>query len=158
MTPRIPISSAKRIADQHACRQVIIVAWDGERTHVVTYGKTLEECDQAALGGDRVKTALGWPDALLGAVPSRVKALQRRVAELEAKLAEPVRPCADCGAASCCGYPTASEHYGDCIHHDPATCGRSSCVARRAREATLRKQIDSTNHESSPTRSPRTGA
>lgn len=61
MPTRLPIKAAKDVAREYDCRQVILVAWDGERTHVVTYGKTTEECDQAAQGGDLVKKALGWP-------------------------------------------------------------------------------------------------
>ncbi len=79
---RIPIKSAKSFAKEHGLRQVIIVAWDGEQTHVVTFGETITDCDQAAMGGDFVKKALGWPEKL-NAAPSRVRALQKRVRELE---------------------------------------------------------------------------
>ncbi len=64
---RIPIIAAKRIADEYAQSQVVLVTFDKETglTHVVTYGKTLEECKQAADGGAFVKRALGWPEALI---------------------------------------------------------------------------------------------
>lgn len=81
MPKRIPISAAKAVATEQGCSQVIICAWDGRRTHVVTYGASVEDCDQAAQGGDRIKAALGWPEHLK-ATPSRVKALQRQVEEL----------------------------------------------------------------------------
>lgn len=68
---RIPIAVARRIADAQRQRQVIVVTWDGETTHVVTYGKTLEDCRQAAEGGNRIKRALGWPESLCAAVPAR---------------------------------------------------------------------------------------
>ena len=87
MPNRIPISAAKEIAKQHKCRQVVLLAWDGERTHVVTYGVTTEECDQAAQGGNLVKKALGWPETLLIGETSRVKRLKQRIAELEGELA-----------------------------------------------------------------------
>lgn len=83
MSARIPIAVAKRIAKEHNCRQVILVAWDGEVTHVVTYGKSLEDCSNAAQGGNRIKTALGWPESM-HAEPARVKKLLARIAELEA--------------------------------------------------------------------------
>lgn len=70
---RIPIAAAKRIGDEFAQRQVIVVTWDGETTHVVTYGASLADCDQAAQGGNRVKAALGWPEALCKAAPARVR-------------------------------------------------------------------------------------
>ncbi len=58
----IPISAAKEIAQRFAKDQVIVVTWDAVhgREHVTTYGIDVEQCRQAALGGDRVKTALGW--------------------------------------------------------------------------------------------------
>jgi hypothetical protein len=69
----IPIDVAKRIAEEFDKNQVIIVTWDEAhgRTHVTTYGKTLEECQQAAKGGNIVKRALGWPDELCQAKPDR---------------------------------------------------------------------------------------
>jgi hypothetical protein len=82
---RIPIKVAKQIAKEHCMKQVIVVAWDGDKTHVVTYGMCAEDCDQAAQGGDFVKKALGWPNSL-SIMPSRVKALQKRVDELELEL------------------------------------------------------------------------
>lgn len=86
MPAKIPIAAAKTVANEYACRQVILMAWDGEHTHCVTYGKTVEDCDQAAQGGNRIKAALGWPESLM-AEPSRVKKLKARIAQLEAALA-----------------------------------------------------------------------
>lgn len=85
MPKRIPISAAKKFCKENDCREVIILAWDGELTHVLTYGKTIEDCDRAAQAGNRLKTALGWPESLT-AEPSRVKKLKARIAELEAEL------------------------------------------------------------------------
>jgi hypothetical protein len=82
---RIPIAAARDLATQYDLRQVVLMAWDGKLTHVVTYGRTVVECDQAAQGGDLMKKAMGWPEKHLGQLPSRVKALQRRVRELEAE-------------------------------------------------------------------------
>jgi hypothetical protein len=70
---KVPIDDAKQIAAKHGLRQVIIVAWDGDATHVVTYGQSLEDCKQAAQGGNFVKKALGWPDDLCHATPERLK-------------------------------------------------------------------------------------
>lgn len=86
MPARIPIAAARQLAEKWACRQVIVCAFDGEVSHVVTFGKSVEDCDQAAQGGDRIKAALGWPESL-NAVPSRVKTLQAKVAKLEAAIA-----------------------------------------------------------------------
>ncbi len=73
MSKRIPIADAKTLAAKHALKQVIILAWDGEATHVVTYGVTLADCAQAAEGGNRMKRVMGWPEAMCHDVPSRVK-------------------------------------------------------------------------------------
>lgn len=72
---KIPIIRAKEIADKYNQSQVIIVTFSKETglTTVVTYGKTLEDCDQAAIGGNFVKKALGWPDDKCHAQPARVK-------------------------------------------------------------------------------------
>lgn len=86
MPRRLPIAVARAISEKWLCSQVIVCAWDGELTHVVTFGKSVEDCDQAAQGGDRIKVALGWPDSL-NSVPSRVKTLQAKVAALEAAIA-----------------------------------------------------------------------
>ena len=94
MPKRIPILAASDIAKAHDCRQVIVLAWDGKRTHVVTYGKTVEDCQQAADGGNRVKRALGWPESLCNEEPSRVaklkaenESLRSKVKDLEGRLA-----------------------------------------------------------------------
>lgn len=86
MPKRVPIKTAREIGKQHGLSQVILLGWDGERTHVVTWGNTVEDCDQAALGGDRVKEALGWPAGLLGDKPSRVKKMEAQIAELKKQL------------------------------------------------------------------------
>ncbi len=71
---KIPISVAKKISEEFDLSQVILVAFDKKdgRTHVVTYGQSLEECAHAALGGNMVKKALGWPDNLCHAKPERL--------------------------------------------------------------------------------------
>jgi hypothetical protein len=74
-TKRIPISVAKRVSEEYGMNQVIIVTWDdiNKVTHVVTYGKSVEECIQAAQGGNFVKKALGWPEELCKDMPARAK-------------------------------------------------------------------------------------
>lgn len=79
---RLPIRIAREVARENGLRQVILCAWDGERTHVVTYGVSVEDCAQAAIGGNKIKGFLGWPKNL-NAEPSRVKALHSKIEELE---------------------------------------------------------------------------
>lgn len=71
----VPIEAAKDIAEKFCKDQVIIVCWDGEhsKSHVTTYGKSLLDCKRAAVGGNIMKEALGWPDKLCHDVPERVK-------------------------------------------------------------------------------------
>lgn len=71
----VPIGAARKIAEEFDKDQVIVVCWDKAhgKTHVTTYGKTIEECEQAAKGGNLVKKALGWPDELCHAKPKRRK-------------------------------------------------------------------------------------
>ncbi len=73
MPDRLPIQDAKELAHKRGLRQIILLAWDGERSHVVTYGKSIEDCDQAAQGGEKMKKLMGWPN--WEASPSRVKKL-----------------------------------------------------------------------------------
>lgn len=83
---RIPIKEAERIAARLGLQQVILCAWDGTRTHIVTYGRSREDCAQAALGGNRIKEALGWPKDLQ-AEPSRVRGLIDAVKDGETLIA-----------------------------------------------------------------------
>ena len=71
----IPILAAKKFCEEQDLRHVIICAWDGKLSHVVTYGRTIEDCAQAAEGGNRVKLLLGWPENLQ-AEPSRARKLR----------------------------------------------------------------------------------
>jgi hypothetical protein len=44
MPKRIPIKAANNIAQEYNCTQVLLLAFDGELTHCVTYGKTKADC------------------------------------------------------------------------------------------------------------------
>jgi hypothetical protein len=72
---KIPIDSAKNIAWEFDWDQVIIVAWNKTTgmQHVTTYGKMVEDCEQAAQGGNFVKKALGWSEEECNAKPRRVR-------------------------------------------------------------------------------------
>lgn len=58
----IPISAAKKIADDYDYDQVIIIARKvGRNEHVTTYGKNKEHCSIAARCGDFLKyKIMGW--------------------------------------------------------------------------------------------------
>ena len=63
---RIPISAAKAVSKNYEFPEVVIFAYDPEtgKQHVTTYGKTKEQCIDAAKAGNFLKKALGWPDEL----------------------------------------------------------------------------------------------
>ena len=52
MPSRIPIRTAQAVAEMHDLTQVLLIGWDGERVHVVTYGKTKADCAAAAKAQD----------------------------------------------------------------------------------------------------------
>ena len=82
----IPISALKKFADEYEYDHLIMFCTFGKFQYIATYGKTIEECDQAAQFGDKLKDAMGWPETL-HAMPSRVKKLTAKVQQLEALLA-----------------------------------------------------------------------
>ena len=86
MPKYLPIKAAKAIAKEYKLEQVVIVAWDGKRAHVVTYGTTIEACDQAAQCGNLVKKTLGFPDIMCHIDTSRVKKLKDRIKNLQKEL------------------------------------------------------------------------
>ena len=49
---RIPVSAAKKVAEQFDLKQCLLIGWDGECVHVVTYGKTQADCEAAAKAQD----------------------------------------------------------------------------------------------------------
>lgn len=52
MPKRIPITTARYVAEKHGLQQCLLIGYDGERVHVVTYGKTREDCAKAAKAQD----------------------------------------------------------------------------------------------------------
>lgn len=94
-TTALPIVAARDIAERYCQKQVIVLAWDGQVQHCVTFGVTVQDADQAALGGDRIKRALGWPGSLTGDLPPRVQAIQAALDSANADN-EQLRAASDC--------------------------------------------------------------
>jgi hypothetical protein len=67
----IPISVAKEISEKYDKSQVIIATFDKMHlmTHITTYGQSISDSEEAAQGGNFIKSALGWPDKLCNAKP-----------------------------------------------------------------------------------------
>ena len=78
----IPISSLKKISEEFGYDHIIMFCTAGKEQFIATYGKNIEQCDQAAQFGDKLKDAMGWPESL-HAMPSRVHALQTQIADLK---------------------------------------------------------------------------
>jgi hypothetical protein len=49
---KIPVSAAKTVAEQFNLKQVLLIGYDGDLVHVVTYGKTKADCEAAAKAQD----------------------------------------------------------------------------------------------------------
>lgn len=85
----IPIAAAKKIADDYKQSHVILISYSKEKniTYVTTFGKTDQDCDDAAQGANWLKEHfLKWPESECIAEPDRVKKLKDRVSELEQQL------------------------------------------------------------------------
>ena len=49
---KIPVSAAKSVADKYDLSQCLLIGFDGENVHVVTYGKTKRDCQAASKAQD----------------------------------------------------------------------------------------------------------
>jgi hypothetical protein len=49
---KIPVAAAKKVAEQYGLKQCLLIGYDGEQVHVVTYGKTKADCAAAAKAQD----------------------------------------------------------------------------------------------------------
>lgn len=95
----IPIKAAREIAKAYGKDQVIVISWDKSHAtmHVTTYGKTVEDCKQAARGGNKMKKFLGFPDGVCHDAPAREKAAVRLLVARARNMVDMVRG----------GYPSA---------------------------------------------------
>lgn len=86
---RIPIKVLRELAKKYDLSHAILFVYHPEDNmhHIVTWGRTIVDCGQAADFGNKLKEALGWPDELLSEQPARVKRLQKRIKDLEVELA-----------------------------------------------------------------------
>lgn len=79
MPKRMPIKAARDVGDAYGLSQVLLVGLDadGARAHVVTWGKTLEDCKLAADAGNNLKRIMGWPDRKCRSKPARARTAER---------------------------------------------------------------------------------
>jgi hypothetical protein len=89
MNPKIiSIDEARTLANAHGMRQLIVISWDGDLQYVTTYGQSLEDCDQAAMGGDKLKEVLGWTN-VRPSFPKRVEKFRDALKKLSDYLGRP---------------------------------------------------------------------
>lgn len=93
---RLHVSALKRLANEMGQDIAVLYTFDavGRIGHVVTWGRSVEQCSQAAEWGNKLKDALGWPRDL-HAQPSRVKRLQAEVDALRTRLEKYEAPTTD---------------------------------------------------------------
>ena len=67
----ITIEMAKKISVETEYPEIVIFGYDPVtgKQHVTTYGKTKEQCRDAAIAGNYLKRYLGWPKKLCNAKP-----------------------------------------------------------------------------------------
>ena len=83
---RIPIDELRQLSKRYRLTHAILFATDtAKASHVVTYGQSVVACGEAADFGNKLKTAMGWPDSLQ-AQPSRVRRLQAKIKRLEEQI------------------------------------------------------------------------
>ncbi len=83
MAKRIPIQVCKDIVKKYDQSQAILVTWDRKSniTNVVTYGKTLDDAEQAAKGGNNIKKILRFPEDMCNSIPSKIKRRNKKKKE-----------------------------------------------------------------------------
>jgi len=45
----IPLQWAKNLVNDYKLKQVLVIAYDGEQTQILTYGKTKKDCKEVAI-------------------------------------------------------------------------------------------------------------
>ena len=80
----IPFAELQILAEKYNLSHVIMLAHETDGPdHIVTYGQTILQADQAAEFGNALKDALGWPESLHKQSAKATK----RIQELEAEVA-----------------------------------------------------------------------
>jgi hypothetical protein len=82
----VTISELQEIATRHGYTHIVMLSLKpGNFQFVATFGETIEQSDQAAQMGNRLKDLLGWPERL-HATPSRVQELVDKIKKYESIL------------------------------------------------------------------------
>lgn len=75
MNKRIPIKAIKELANKYGYDQIVVVARhnESETESVATWGRSIEDCKNAAISGNNLKKQMGWPEILCHATPARLQ-------------------------------------------------------------------------------------
>lgn len=82
---KIPIKAVKEFAEKHDLNMCVVFGQGNRAQHVITWGKTIEECSWAADLGNKMKQGLGW-NKHLDSQPARVKKLMEENKNLRANM------------------------------------------------------------------------
>lgn len=94
--PRIPVKDLAEVAKRHRGKLAVLVIYDGDSTHVVSWGDTVHNCDRAAQLSEHLKKAMGWPEKLWSTIPSRVAKLHRLIGDVVREAESEKIPCTEC--------------------------------------------------------------
>lgn len=88
----IPPESLQKFCAQFQLSQAVLLAFDGERVHVVTWGNTPSDSDHAAEAGNALKKSFNWPNELCRDISPKVQALLDKVERLKEEVALTTTP------------------------------------------------------------------
>ena len=76
---RVPVKAAKNLCEENGLRQVIVIGWDGEKQHIVTYGMTKKECEEAAYASNILQEYFSWPEDYRHDVPKQIAEIKKMI-------------------------------------------------------------------------------
>lgn len=97
MPDKIPYEKAEKFARENECKVVVILAWDGSNSHVVTWGESAEQSDFAADTGHQMRCVLNWKDNMyvdsskVKALKDEIESLKKQISSLKDQIPNPER-------------------------------------------------------------------
>lgn len=66
---KIPIATVKEMRERLGATHLVLFAVDADGQHVATHGESEQHAREAAKAGNKLKSALGWPEDLCATNP-----------------------------------------------------------------------------------------
>jgi len=86
MSRRIPVKALEQFAKEYDLTHVVLLGYDKDGAdHVATWAHTADACSATADAGNRLKTAIGWPERL-HSEPSSLKKANAEIERLQKAL------------------------------------------------------------------------